>query len=107
MDAESPACNTDLYYEVGVALTVRLSPKAERALDALAKRRGLSRSDVVREAIERYEAEGRDVKDSRRPYSAWVDVIGAVALGVRDASRTTGAQFTAIIRRRAGARRAR
>jgi len=39
-----------------VPLTVRLSPKTERALNALAKRRRLSRSDVVREAIARYEA---------------------------------------------------
>ena len=37
-------------------LTVRLSAKTKRALNALAKRRRLSRSDVVREAIERYEA---------------------------------------------------
>ena len=90
-----------------MALTVRLNPRAERALNALAKRRGLSRSDVVREAIERYDAQERDVKDSRRPYNAWVDVIGTVTLGVRDPARTTGAQFTAIVRRRAGARRAR
>ena len=39
-----------------MSLTVRLSPKTERALNALAKRRRLSRSDVVREAIERYGA---------------------------------------------------
>ena len=89
-----------------MALTVRLNPKAERALNALAKRRGLSRSDVVREAIERYEAGEPDVK-SRRPYGAWLDVIGTVALGVRDPARTTGAQFTAIVRQRAGARPAR
>ena len=45
-----------------MALTVRLNPKTERALNALAKRRGLSRSDVVREAIERYDAQERDVR---------------------------------------------
>jgi metal-responsive CopG/Arc/MetJ family transcriptional regulator len=90
-----------------VTLTVRLNPKAERALNALAKRRGLSRSEVVREAIERYEAQERDVRDSRRPYHAWLDVIGTVTLAVRDPARTTGAQFTAIVRQRAGARRAR
>ena len=96
-----------MYYKTVMALTVRLSPKAERALNALAKRRGLSRSDVVREAIERYEAQDPDPKGSRRPYNAWLDVIGTVALGVRDPARTTGAQFTALVRQRAGARRAR
>ena len=39
-----------------MALTVRLGPKAERTLNRLARRRGLSRSDVVREALAHYEA---------------------------------------------------
>ena len=89
-----------------MALTVRLGPKTERALNALAKRKRLSRSDVVREALVRYGAEegidaGEDV------YSAWLDVIGIVNLGVRDPSRTTGDQFTAILRKRSRARRTR
>ena len=89
-----------------MALTVRLNPKTERALAALAKRRGLSRSDVVREAIARYEADS-GTRNSHSPYDAWGDVIGVVDLGVRDTSRTTGEQFTAIVRKGAGARRAR
>lgn len=86
-------------------LTVRLNPKTERALNALAKRRRLSRSDVVREAIERYGAdeEGR----TGRPYDAWLDVIGVVSLGVRDVDHTTGEQFTAILAGQARARRTR
>ena len=84
-------------------LTVRLTPKTERALNALAKRRRLSRSDVVREAIEQYHAaDGGDA--GGRPYDAWLDVIGVVALGARDVGRTTGEQFTAIV---AGQKRAR
>jgi Ribbon-helix-helix protein, copG family len=79
-----------------VPLTVRLNPKTERALNALAKRRRLSRSDIVREAIEQYHtAEGGDA--GGRPYDAWLDVIGVIALGVRDVGRTTGEQFTAIV----------
>ena len=88
-------------------LTVRLNARTERALNALVKRRGLSRSDVVREAIERYDAQEGDGRDSRRPYNAWLDVIGTVTTGVRDPARTTGAQFTAIVRQRADARRTR
>lgn len=90
-----------------MALTVRLSPKTERALNALAKRRRLSRSDVVREALTRYAAEEDGGKASARPYNAWLDVIGVVSLGVRDAARTTGEQFTAIVRQRVSTRRAR
>jgi hypothetical protein len=90
-----------------VALTVRLNPRTERILNSLATRLRLSRSDVVREALARYEADesGRDA--SGRPYDAWLDVIGVVRLGVRDPERTTGDQLTAIVRRRARARRAR
>ena len=86
-----------------MALTVRLNPKTERALNALAKRRGLSRSDVVREAIEQYHAAG-DANSAGRPYDAWLDVIGGVALGARDPARTTGEQFTAIVSKKNRAR---
>jgi len=89
-----------------MALTVRLGPKTERALNVLAKRKRLSRSDVVREALVRYGAEegidaGEDV------HAAWLDVIGIVNLGARDPARTTGDQFTAILRERPRARRTR
>lgn len=89
-----------------MSLTVRLSPKTERALNALAKRRRLSRSDVVREAIERYGSAGTETA-SERPYDAWLDVIGVVALGARDVHRTTGEQFTTILAGRGRAPRAR
>ena len=89
-----------------MALTVRLGPKAERALNALAKRKRLSRSDVVREAVIRYGTEeGGD--DETSAYSSWLDVIGVVDLGVRDAARTTGDQFADILRGRSRARRPR
>ena len=89
-----------------MALTVRLSPKNEQALNALAKRRQLSRSDVVREAIARYEASDGGDETGQRPYDAWLDVIGIVRLGAREPDRTTGEQFTALVRR-ARKRRAR
>ena len=89
-----------------MSLTVRLNPKTERALNALAKRRRLSRSDVVREAIERYGA--TEDGNTAGPYGDWLDVIGVVSLGVRDVSRTTGEQFAAVVAGRTrAARRAR
>jgi len=90
-----------------VPLTVRLSPRIERALNALAKRRRLSRSEVVREALERYGASDDSSAPNGGPYDAWLDVIGVVRLGVRDPERTTGEQLTAIVQERARARRAR
>lgn len=93
--------------EIFVLLTVRLNPKSERALNALAKRRRLSRSEIVREALARYDAGEGGEDDRGRPYDAWIDVIGTVKLGVRDPTRTTGEQLTAIVREQARARRAR
>jgi Arc/MetJ-type ribon-helix-helix transcriptional regulator len=89
-----------------MALTVRLNPKTERALNALAKRRRLSRSDVVREAIEQYGIAEQGNADGR-PYDDWLDVIGVVSLGVRDVDRTTGEQFAAIVAGQSRARRTR
>jgi hypothetical protein len=95
-----------LYYgEGGMALTVRLGSRAERALNAVAKRRGVTRSEIVREALAQYGA-GDDGGQGDRPYDAWLDVIGVVDLGVRDPARTTGEQFAAMLGRRP-ARRAR
>ena len=89
-------------------VTVRLDARTERALNALAKQRRLSRSDVVREALVRYEAlENGEEAGARRPYDAWVDVIGVVNLGVRESGRTTGEQMARIVREKARARRAR
>jgi Arc/MetJ-type ribon-helix-helix transcriptional regulator len=89
-------------------LTVRLSPKTERALNALAKRQRQSRSDIVREALARYEASTADGDENvRRPYDAWLDVIGVINEGVRQRGRTTGEQLTDIVRSKARARRAR
>ena len=88
-------------------LTVRLSTKAERTLNSLTKRKRLSRSEVVREALARYGASEGGEHASEGPYGAWVDVIGLVKLGARDPKRTTGEQLAAIVREQARALRAR
>ena len=90
-----------------MALTVRLSASAERALNSLAKRRGQSRSDIVRDALAEYEAAGEVGGPGRRPYDAWLDVVGVIDRRVRRPGRTTGDQFTDIVRDKVRARRAR
>ena len=88
-------------------LTVRLNPKTERLLNALAKRRKQTRSDVVREAIEQFGAVTETNSGEQRPFDQWADVIGAVRLSARDPSRTTGEQFTEVVLKKARARRSR
>lgn len=81
-----------------MALTVRMSPETERTLNRLARRRKLSKSDVVREALARYE-QAESEPPSKGPFDEWADVLGIVDLGVRDAERTTGDQFTDLLRK--------
>ena len=88
-------------------ITVRLSPKTERTLNALAKRRRQTRSDVVREAIEQFGVESESAGGEPSAYDAWADVIGIGRFAARDPKKTTGEQFTEIVREKARARRAR
>lgn len=90
-----------------MSLTVRLSAKAERALNALAKRRRQTRSDIVREAIERYTATSESGTGESTAYDDWADVIGIGRSGARNPRKTTGEQFTDIVRVKARTRRAR
>jgi len=90
-----------------MALTVRLNPKTERTLNALSRRLRQSRSDVVREALAHYGAAEGNVPGSPRPYDAWLDVIGVIDQGARRQGRTTGEQFTDIVRRKIRVRRSR
>lgn len=88
-------------------LTVRLSPKAERALNVLARRRRQTRSDVVREAIEQYTATSDKDAREERPYQLWADVIGIIRTGGGSPDKTTGELFTELVVRKARARRPR
>jgi hypothetical protein len=51
-------------------MTVRLSARTERAVNALARRRGQTRSDVVRDALEHYTATNGGDDGRGRPYDA-------------------------------------
>ena len=88
-------------------LTVRLSARTERALDALARRRRQTRSDVVREAIDAYSAAQETGDRTTGPYQQWSDVVGVVRSGGRGSGKTTGELFTELVIRKARARRPR
>jgi predicted transcriptional regulator len=100
-------CNTFVYYEHVMPLTVRLNPKTERLLNALAKQRKQTRSDVVREAIEQFGAAEKAETTTGSVYDEWADVIGIGRTTGRDFSKTTGEQFTEAVLKKARARRPR
>ena len=86
---------------------VRLNAKTERLLNALAKRRGQTRSDIVREAIEQFGEAQISSTQQLTAYDQWADVIGVARTTGRDSSKTTGDLFSEIVKRKARARRAR
>ena len=100
-------------------MNVRLSASTERAVNALARRRRQTRSDVVRDALEHYTATNGGDASRGRPYDAWLDVIGVVSAGAMSVGkarvevripareRTTCEKFTTIVRQKARARRSR
>ncbi|MFH7813488.1 ribbon-helix-helix protein, CopG family, partial [Acetobacter lovaniensis] len=49
-------------------ITVRLSARTERAVNALARRRRQTRSDVVRDALEHYTVTNGGDSGGERPY---------------------------------------
>ncbi len=90
-----------------MALTVRLAANTERVLDQLARRRGQTRSDLVREALDHYSTIHAAVADGDSALAAWVDVIGIIDSCQPGVDRTSGERFTDVVRKKARERRAR
>jgi hypothetical protein len=78
-------------------LTVRVDRRTRQRLSALAKRRRVRESVLVREALETFLANGEE-----HPYDVWAPSIGMVASGRKDLSEQTGRKFAELLKRRAG-----
>ncbi len=81
--------------------TVRLDPASDAALRRLAARRGQTKSEVIRDAIDHLDGEeqGHETAlDRLRPY------VGVVDLGCRDLSRATGKKFRQLLLEKGRAR---
>lgn len=85
-------------------LTVRVDTKTERLIERLARKRGRTKSEVIREAIGILARTTEEQEKSERPYDALRDLIGSVHGGPSDLSVRTGEQFRRVLsvrRRRA------
>jgi len=69
-----------------VPTSVRLDPETERALEQLARSRSVSKSEVVRQAIEL-------LASQEAPFDRVADLIGSVRGGPLDLSEQTGKRF--------------
>jgi Arc/MetJ-type ribon-helix-helix transcriptional regulator len=78
-----------------VPTSVRLDPETERALEQLARSRSVSKSEVVRQAIELLASQER-----KSPFDRVADLIGNVRGGPPDLSEDTGKRFHQLLTER-------
>lgn len=76
-----------------MATSVRMDSETERLLDRLARERGSTKSEVIREAVRLAARRGRGAPKSARPYQAFRGIIGSVRGGPVDLSERTGQGF--------------
>jgi predicted DNA-binding protein len=78
-------------------LTLRLDEKTRQRIARIARRKQLSTSEVVRQAIEAWVDRQEPVAT---PFEVMKDLIGVVHGGNPKRSEQTGRQFTALLKRR-------
>ncbi|PYX56472.1 MAG: hypothetical protein DMG76_14765 [Acidobacteria bacterium] len=76
-------------------LTLRLDPKTRQRIARIARRRQVSISEVIRQAIEAWAEQQEPIA---APYEAMADLIGVVHGGMRGCSTDTGLRFSECCR---------
>ncbi len=84
-------------------ISIRLDGKTKRSVERLAKRKGVTRSEVVRQAVATLLAqESESLTEPQK--EAWARYIGCVE-GPGNLSERTGEKFARLLRERERARR--
>lgn len=78
-------------------LTVRVDAKTQRLLQRLARKRGGTKSDVIRDAIGMLARQVEAEADTDRPYDKVRDLLGTVQGGPADLSVRTGEAFRQML----------
>lgn len=78
-------------------LTVRIDQKTERLIQRLARKRGRSKSEVIREAIDILAKRAQELERTERPFEAVRDLIGSIRGGPSDLSERTGDRFRRML----------
>jgi hypothetical protein len=86
-------------------LSVRLDAGTERLLERLARKRGQTKSEVIRDAIGMLAQEGKGSDGRKRPYDLIAHLIGCVSGGPPDLSVRTGEKFAQLLMARRKRRR--
>ena len=88
-------------------LSLRLDAETERLVNRLARRRGQTKSAVLREALRALAREESAPRSGPTLYDAIADYIGCFDSGGLNLSERTGARFAALLAERARGRRSR
>ncbi|MCU0241291.1 MAG: ribbon-helix-helix domain-containing protein [Vicinamibacteria bacterium] len=83
-----------------IMLTIRIDAATQRAIERLARKRRVSRSAVVREALQRFATEEPPPTNKNSAYSKVADLIGSVRSGRGDLSENAGARLRDILTKR-------
>jgi hypothetical protein len=84
--------------------SVRLPARLERLISRVAKERGATKSEVIRNVLTVLEKEDQKVRGGATPYQAMKHLIGCVSGGPSDLSAETGKKFRGVLLRRRTAR---
>jgi len=85
-----------LHYNLSVVITVRLDPETRRKLDKLTRAHRISRSELVRRAIQNMAKED-PATEEMNVYERMKDHIGKFRSGRSDLSQNTGEKFYQIV----------
>ncbi len=86
--------------EIGMPTSVRLDIKTEQVLTRLARRKGISKSAVLREAVDVLARQSSKSENSDALFHRAEDLIGCVSGGRPDLSTRTGTGFRQIVARK-------
>ncbi|MBI1864383.1 MAG: ribbon-helix-helix protein, CopG family [Nitrospirae bacterium] len=86
-------------------VSVRLDAKTERLIERIARKRGETKSSVIRRAVDDLAGREEGSLRGKTPYETAADLVGCAHGGPPDLSRRTGEKFKkAILERRRGRR---
>ena len=77
--------------------SVRLDAKTEDLVNRLARKKGQTKSEVIRQALIAFARSDDEAKPHKTLYEALGPLIGSVKGGPKDLSERTGEKFRAIL----------
>ena len=77
--------------------SVRLDPKTEGMVSRLARKTGLTKSEIIRNAVGVYVSRGSRPEGPAVPYEVMGHLLGCVQGGPKDLSERTGEKFRKLL----------